>query len=90
LPLKFNIVECVRGSYDKGFVGQIRDSVSIHVHGERIFPTKKMFKMRMKDGDSVKNNLNDFNTVVIWFLSIDIKIPDEDKCINILCSLPYS
>ena len=25
--LKFSIVECIRGSYDEGFVGQVRDFV---------------------------------------------------------------
>jgi len=27
--LIFNIVECIRGSYDEGFVGQVRDFVPI-------------------------------------------------------------
>jgi len=29
LCLKFSIVECIRGSYDEGFVGQVRDFVPI-------------------------------------------------------------
>ena len=31
--------------------------------------------------------MNAFNTVVSQLVSIDIKISDEDKCINLLCSL---
>jgi len=27
--LRFSIVECIRGSYDEGFVGQVRDFVPI-------------------------------------------------------------
>jgi len=27
--LRFNIVECIRGSYSEGFVGQVRDFVPI-------------------------------------------------------------
>ena len=46
--------------------------------------------LRMKDGDLVTENLNAFNIVVSQLLSIDIKILDEDKCINLLCSLPDS
>jgi hypothetical protein len=42
----------------------------------------------MKDGDSVTKHLNAFNIVVSQLLSIDINIFDEDKCINLLCSLP--
>ena len=44
----------------------------------------------MKDGDSVTENLNAFNTVVSELLSVDIKIFYEDKCISLLCSLPNS
>jgi hypothetical protein len=44
----------------------------------------------MKDGDSVTEHLNTFNTVVSQLLSVDIKISDEDKCISLLCSLPDS
>ena len=44
----------------------------------------------MKDGDSVTEHLNAFNTVVSQFSSIGIKISNEDKCINFLCSLPDS
>ena len=35
-------------------------------------------------------HLNAFNTVVSQLSSVDIKISDEDKCINLLCSLPDS
>eukprot|EP00253_Pinus_taeda_P036250 PITA_36250 len=41
----------------------------------------------MKDGDSVTENLNVFNTVVSQLSSVDIKILDEDNCISLLCSL---
>jgi hypothetical protein len=41
----------------------------------------------MRDEDSVTEQLNSFNTVVSRLVSIEIKILDEDKCINMLCSL---
>eukprot|EP00253_Pinus_taeda_P029043 PITA_29043 len=44
----------------------------------------------MKDGDSVTEHPNAFNTVVSQLASVDIKISDEDKCISLLCSLPDS
>ena len=44
----------------------------------------------MKDGDSVTEHLNAFNTVVSQMSSVDIKILDEDKHISLLCSLPDS
>jgi len=56
----------------------------------KLFPRTKLYNLRMKDGDSVTENLNAFNTMVSQLLSVDIKISDEDKCINLLCSLPDS
>ena len=34
-------------------------------------------------------HLNAFNIVVSQLVFVDIKILGEDKCINLLCSLPY-
>jgi hypothetical protein len=42
----------------------------------------------MRDEDLVTENLNTFNIVVSQLLFVEIKISDEDKCINLLCSLP--
>jgi len=56
----------------------------------KLFLRKKLYNLRMKDGDSVTEHLNTFNTVVSQLLSIHIKISDEDKCISLLCSLPNS
>jgi len=54
----------------------------------KLFLWKKLYNLRMKDGDSVTEHLNAFNTVVSQLASIDIKISDEDKCISLLCSIP--
>ena len=56
----------------------------------KLFLRKKLYNLRMKDGDLVIEHLNAFNTVISQLLSIDIKILDEDKCISLLCTLPYS
>ena len=56
----------------------------------KLFLWKKLYNLRMKDGDSVTEHLNAFNTVVSQLSSVDIKISDEDKCISFLCSLPDS
>ena len=56
----------------------------------KLFLRKKLYNLRMKDGDSVTEHLNEFNTMVSQLLSIVIKISDEDKCISLLCSLPNS
>eukprot|EP00253_Pinus_taeda_P033481 PITA_33481 len=56
----------------------------------KLFLQKKLYNLRMKDGDSVTEHLNTFNTVVSQLASVDIKILDGDKCISLLCSLPDS
>ena len=56
----------------------------------KLFLRKKLYNLRMKDGDSVTEHLNAFNTLVSQLSSIDIKISYEDKCISLLCSLPDS
>ena len=53
----------------------------------KLFLRKRLYNLRMKDGDSVTEHLNAFNTVVSQLSSVDIKISDEDKCISFLCSL---
>eukprot|EP00253_Pinus_taeda_P001538 PITA_01538 len=54
----------------------------------KLFLRKKLYNLRMKDRDSVTENLNTFNTVVSQLLFVEIKILDEDKCIILLCPLP--
>jgi hypothetical protein len=56
----------------------------------KLFLRKKLYNLRMRDGDSVAEHLNTFNTVVSQLVSVEIKISDEDKCISLLCSLPDS
>jgi hypothetical protein len=56
----------------------------------KLFLRKKLYNMRIRDGDSVAEHLNAFNTVVSQLVSVEIKISIEDKCISLLCSLPES
>eukprot|EP00253_Pinus_taeda_P014733 PITA_14733 len=53
----------------------------------KLFLQKKLYNLRMKDGDSVIEHLNTFNIVLSQLAYVDIKISDEDKCIIFLCSL---
>eukprot|EP00253_Pinus_taeda_P024444 PITA_24444 len=56
----------------------------------KLFLQKKLYNLRMKDGDSVTEHLNAFNTMVSQLASVDIKISDEDKCFSFLYSLSDS
>jgi len=79
-----------RGSFGKGFVGQVRYLSQSKSLVNKLFLWKKLYNLRMKYGDSVIEHLNAFNIVVSELLSVDIKISNEDKCISLLCSLPNS
>ena len=67
----------VKALWDK--LGTLYQSKSLV---NKLFLRKKLYNLRMKDGDSVIENLNAFNTMVSQLESVDIKISDENKCIN--------
>ena len=72
----------VKALWDK--LGTLYQSKSLV---NKLFLWKKMYNLRMKDRNSVTENLNTFNIVPSQLASLDIKISDEDKCISLLCSL---
>ena len=43
--------------------------------------------MRMKEGTNIVDHLNVFNTLIFQLSSMDVKINDEDKAVNLLCTL---
>ena len=55
-----------------------------------MFLRKKLYHLRIEDGDSVTDHLNVFNTLVSQLIFVDIKMEEEYKCISLLCSLPNS
>eukprot|EP00253_Pinus_taeda_P031414 PITA_31414 len=75
----------VKALWDK--LGTLYQSKSLV---NKLFLWKKLYNLRMKDGDLVIEHLNAFNTMVSQLSSVDIKISDEDKCISLLCYLPDS
>jgi hypothetical protein len=56
----------------------------------KLFLRKKLYHLRMEDGDSVTEHLNAFNTLVSQLGSVNITLAEEDKCITLLCSFPDS
>jgi hypothetical protein len=57
---------------------------------KKLFLRKKLYHLRMEDGESMTDHLNSFNTLVSQLVSINITIEEEDKCITLLCSFPDS
>ena len=49
---------------------------------------KRLFNMKMSEGGSVVDNLNEFNTVTNQLSSVKVDFDDEVRAILILCSLP--
>jgi hypothetical protein len=54
----------------------------------KVFLMKRLFNMKMSEGGSVADHLNDFNTVTNQLSSIKVDFDDEVKALLILCSLP--
>jgi hypothetical protein len=52
----------------------------------KLFLQKKLYHLRMEDGDSVTEHLNAFNTLVSQLVYVNIMIAEEDKCITLLFS----
>ena len=56
----------------------------------KVFLMKHLFNMKMSEGGSIIDHLNDFNTVTNQLSSIGVHFDDEVRDLLILCSLPES
>jgi hypothetical protein len=55
-----------------------------------IFLMKRLFNMKMSEGGSIVDHLNEFNTVTNQLSSVKVDFDDEVGALLILCSLPES
>lgn len=53
----------------------------------KLFLRKKLYLLRMNDGDLVIEHLNAFNTIISQQLFIDIKVTEEDNAL--VCCVDY-
>jgi hypothetical protein len=49
---------------------------------------KRLFNMKMSEGGSIIDHLNEFNTVTNQLRSVKVYFDDEVRALLILCSLP--
>jgi hypothetical protein len=56
----------------------------------KVFLKKILFNMKMSEGGSVADHLNEFNTVTIQLSFVKVDFDDEGRALLILCSLPKS
>ena len=54
----------------------------------KVFLMKHLFNMKMLEGGSVADHLNEFNTLTKQLSSIKVNFDDEVRALLILCSLP--
>ena len=56
----------------------------------KVFLMKILFNMKMSEGGSIADHLNEFNTVTNQLSSVKLDFDDEVRALLILCSLPES
>ena len=56
----------------------------------KIYLKTKLYGMIMKYRKKIANHFNVFNTLIFELTIMDVKIDDEDKEVNLLCTLPRS
>ena len=56
----------------------------------KVFLMKHLFNMKMAEGGSVTNHLNEFNTITSQLSSMGVNFDEEIMALLILCSLPES
>jgi hypothetical protein len=56
----------------------------------KVFIMKILFNMKMSEGGSVADHLNEFNTVTNQLSFVKVDFDDEVRALLILCSLPES
>ena len=57
---------------------------------KKVFLMKQLFNMKMSEGGSVADHLNDFNTVTSQLSSVGVNFDDEVRAFLFLCSFPES
>jgi hypothetical protein len=56
----------------------------------KVFLMKRLFNMKISEGGSIADHLNEFNTVTNQLSSVKVDFDDEVRALLILCSLPES
>ena len=54
----------------------------------KLYLKKQLYRLRMKEGTAVLEHLKFFNKIISEFLTVDVKIDEEDEALILLSSLP--
>jgi hypothetical protein len=74
----------------KGLMDALAKLYEKPLASNKVFLMKRLFNMKMSEGGSVADHLNDFNTVTNQLSSVKVDFDDEVRALLILCSLPES
>ncbi|MCO5592882.1 hypothetical protein L7F22_046886 [Adiantum nelumboides] len=79
---------------DKTIAFKLWDSLCSACDGKsgsnKFFFMKKLMRLSMKEGSSVRSHLNEFNALYLQLTLKELNFNDEMKAIFFLCSLPAS
>ena len=56
----------------------------------KVFLMKHLFNMKMGEGGSIANHLNEFNTITSQLSFVKISFDEEVRALLLLCSFPES
>lgn len=57
---------------------------------KRLYLKQRLYTLKMGEGTSLSQHLDNFNSIIMDLNNIDVKIDDEDQALIVLCSLPTS
>ncbi|GJW96744.1 retrovirus-related pol polyprotein from transposon TNT 1-94 [Tanacetum coccineum] len=56
----------------------------------KVFLIRQLVNTKMKEGASIADHVNEFNSILSWLMSVDIKFDNEVQALFLLSSLPES
>ena len=55
-----------------------------------VYLKKRLFNLKMKEGKSIKDHLDEFNKTTMDLKNIDVRIDDKGQTIILICTIPNS
>src|SRR4051812_32485462 len=69
---------------------KLEELYSVKSLTNRLYLKKKLYNLRMVEGTSVKQHLDEFNSIIMNLGNIDIIVESEDQALIVLCALLLS
>ena len=69
---------------------KLQDLYEKNTASNKVFLMKRLYNLKMKEGASVAEHLNEFNIITSQLASVKINLDDEIRAILLMCSMPDS